>query len=558
MSPELHAVPGNGVTSSTWQERLAAPALVAALAAGAFAAGLGGDYVWDDRLFLPPGAWAQVANPLEFFRAGNFAFAQLDVPATVPIYRPLSTVVAWLLAPVLGDRATAWHVLPLVLHAACSVLVYAFARRWSARESQPAALAAGVLFAVLPCHTEAVAYISGWGHPLTTLLALVAVHTQLSQSKSGSPWWLIGAALAVMGAILTCEGAVVLSPLLVGLAWIEGRRRPPAAVWFAYAVAAAAPLWLRGAVLQDPLPLQASVAGIGRAASFGAAYLVDLVSPWPRPPHGSYPRGGVAGVGTWALALALLVGAWLVVARATPPQRPRVLLALAWIALGIAPLAAAGMNATPFYAPRALYLPSVGVALLASMIFARWTSLAPIRHRWLAAAAAIGGLLIGNASALGWRDEITVLHRMLEADPESPLVHVKLASLLEGQGRSEEALRHFEAANRHAVTTADRLLAREVLGVHLGAAGRFEEAARLFSEVLREDPSNVKAWTNMGNVTLAKGDPAGARSFYERALALAPGDGEAAHNLSIALEALGDHYGAAAAKRRAAAVGVGR
>jgi tetratricopeptide (TPR) repeat protein len=174
----------------------------------------------------------------------------------------------------------------------------------------------------------------------------------------------------------------------------------------------------------------------------------------------------------------------------------------------------------------------------------------------VAAVLVAGGVALGNASALEWRDEWTVLHRMLQVDPEALTVHIRLAYLLEQEGRGEEALEHLQAANRYAVSQKDRHVARESLAVFLGVAGRLDEAERLLAEVLREDPSRAKAWTNLGNVALTKGDPARALQCYQRALSLSPRDGEVAWNLALAQDAVGDATGAAASRRLAAELGV--
>jgi Tfp pilus assembly protein PilF len=401
-----------------------------------------------------------------------------------------------------------------------------------------------------------VAYVSGWGNPFTTLLALLAVHAQLSHSRGGAPGWLAAGVAAATLAALSSEGALVVPPMLAALDWVERRRASPT-VWIGYALSVALPLYLRSRALSSPIPLQISAEAILRAASFGAAYVRDLVSPWPPPPHGSYPRGGVAGPATWAFVLALGGGVGWLVARLPARQRSKPLLALAWIAVCLAPITAAGMNATPFYAPRALYLPSVGLALLVAALLSSWSPTRRPWLRWAAAAAVLCGVAIGNAAAMEWRDEATVLRRMLQVDPEAPVVHLRLADLAEQEGRAEDSLRHIQAAVRYAVSARDRLDARERLAVYYGSSGRLDEAERLLVEVLREDPSRFRAWMNLGNVALSRGDASRARDCYERALRLSPRFGDAAFNLSLALEALGDPAGAAAARRQAAELGVG-
>lgn len=71
-----------------------------------------------------------------------------------------------------------------------------------------------------------------------------------------------------------------------------------------------------------------------------------------------------------------------------------------------------------------------------------------------------------------------------------------------------------------APTSMDRMNA----GVPLMRRARYDEAEALFREAIRLDPSNHLAHINMGVLRAAVGDPAGARRWYDSAVALAPAD----------------------------------
>jgi tetratricopeptide (TPR) repeat protein len=66
-----------------------------------------------------------------------------------------------------------------------------------------------------------------------------------------------------------------------------------------------------------------------------------------------------------------------------------------------------------------------------------------------------------------------------------------------------------------------------------------EAAARAYRRVLTLDPEHGDAYVNLGRLTHAGGDPAGAEALYRRALELCPEDVAAAFNLGVALEQLG-------------------
>lgn len=528
-----------------------AAALIAAVAAVAFAGSLAGDFVWDDVAFLPPVPHlTAVTNPLVFFETSPWAFSIMRAPG-VPLFRPLFTLAIWALAPVLGDAPAPWHGFAVSLHVLCSVLVLLLARRLFPRAPPFASVAGALLFAAHPVHTEAVAWIAAFVHPLGTALSLAAAHAQLSHARTQRRGYLVAAALASVAALLTSEGTLVLPALLIALEWTERRRRPPAATFLAAIAPLATAIALRARALPTgAVPIGLEVSGVARALSFAAAYVKNLVFPWPQRTYLSVPPGGVADAATWAVALFALAALAVVVARAPRGERAVPALASAWTLVPLAPLAAAALNPRPFFAPRALYLPSVGLALLATWGATRL----PAARLAVARAAAAGvtlALLVACAVATaGWRDELRVYARMLEADPGLAAAHLRIGTILSVRGDAAAAEQHLEAAARLAPDAVQRRDAREALGVHHGAAGRLDVAGALLATVVAGDPARASAWVALGNVALLKQDLGHARDAYERALRLDPDGYEARYNLALVLDAAGDARGAEAARRR--------
>jgi hypothetical protein len=93
--------------------------------------------------------------------------------------------------------------------------------------------------------------------------------------------------------------------------------------------------------------------------------------------------------------------------------------------------------------------------------------------------------------------------------------------------------------------------------VGLERAGRLDEAARRYREVLAAHPGNVRAWVDLGNVEAARSQRPEAEAAYRRALALAPHDTDALNNLAWLLLGESERLEEAEGLARAAAVGAG-
>jgi protein O-GlcNAc transferase len=89
--------------------------------------------------------------------------------------------------------------------------------------------------------------------------------------------------------------------------------------------------------------------------------------------------------------------------------------------------------------------------------------------------------------------------------------------------------------------------ARHSAGDLTGAIDAYEQAVAL-------DESNLPAWWGLGCATLARGDHAAAAASFARVVAIAPGHGQARHNLGKALFHLGQIDAALEAFREAASV----
>lgn len=107
-----------------------------------------------------------------------------------------------------------------------------------------------------------------------------------------------------------------------------------------------------------------------------------------------------------------------------------------------------------------------------------------------------------------------------------------LGTVLDRQGLSEEARRHYERA-----LAIDPFHARALnnLGVWFDRRGRSAEAIRLLERAIQADPENAEAYSNLGSAFIGARRLPDARRVLQIAVALAPDAPDAHNNLGIAL-----------------------
>ncbi len=244
-------------TLGSWRQWWSLPEVVTAVAAlVCFVNVLPNDFCYDDELIVrfnpkitEPGQWLSIwttdywwswqVNDLPYTSGTSPAQAS---PNRDLLYRPIP-LCSYRLIHILG-QGSPWlqHLVNVVLHALVSVLIVRLCRRLGGTNG--AALLAGVLFAVLPIHTEVVAPVVGRADLLATagvLITLLAhrrsvcvrTHTgrsmqaathaapsapeprALARADSRRTCWRIVAAAAAFGAMASKEAGITVVALTV-------------------------------------------------------------------------------------------------------------------------------------------------------------------------------------------------------------------------------------------------------------------------------------------------------------------------------------------------------
>lgn len=499
-------------------------------------------------------------------------------------YRPVPIAAFATLWQVGGGEPAAFHATGLLLHAAASLLVAALALRLGWRAA--AAGGAGILFAALGAHVEAVAWVSAMPDLLATGFSLAAV--LLFLRGRGLP----GAACLLL-ALLSKEAALGAALLCALLAWRHARR-PAALLWPAAALLVYYVLRVVAFGGLDAGLAEAVIRGTGfdrldrgtLSLSLISRYVGFLAWPWPHAPFRPIPLDQADFVRPWLLAA---LGAGLLLAGAAAVlRRPRWLRVPAGLLLfGLLPvLNVQALGQFPME-ERFLYLPSTGFCLLVAgallgVQVRRAASRPAVAAARTAGWALFGVVLAGNVASLRaalphWKSDREFFFWAIEASPNAMTSWLGLGAgymqraqdLRPGDpAAAEQAALAAEQAftagleirsNDWFIVDVDRQQGNVGLGNALFLQGDLRTAEDVFTRILRVWPDLVEANLGMGSTLGAQGaqlaaqgeqDAAFARfedalPFFDKALEVRPDLVEALSGKGSVLAYL-EHYGEAA------------
>jgi tetratricopeptide (TPR) repeat protein len=528
-------------------------------------------FVWDDKYFI-------VQNYA--LRQPGLLFSQFF--KVIPLaYRPAMFLSLALDFKVWGLDPAGFHLTNLLLHVLNVLLVYLFASRLLGGRSF--APLAGLVFALHPVHSEAVAAMLGRSDLVVTMFSLLGLLAYQGSVEGSRPLRRGGlyafSLLMYAGACLTKESGIILPGLIVlteNLGWGGNRARrgwkgqtlgmvPFAVIGLLYLA------FLRTA---GPVSEQTAWGGGGWQTAMlmmGVAwhYLALLVFPFfLHPYYITYWPTGWDFLQTAGGGLALLGGLFLILRYFR--FFPLLAWALAWIGIALLPVANIIPIPGAMMAERWLYLPSIGLCVLAG----REGNALLVRSTVTARRALIGAGVVVLALFAGrivtwipiWHDELALNRFVIKEHPESMLAHVNLGNSLYLSGKLKEAKAeylqafllnpgnaqvHLNLGNvycaegdtrkgikeyRKAVSRDSTLVPAWVsLGTAYQARGEADSALAQYRRVLRLDPLNVPVLNQAGVLHLEKKDYAAAEKDFRRALALSPSEPGVKDNLERAI-----------------------
>jgi len=497
-------------------------------------------FIWDDDAHL-------TANPCII---GPLGLKEIWTTSAADIC-PFTFTTFWLEHALWGLAPLPYHIVNVLMHGACAVLLWQILRSLLVR----GAWLGAALWALHPVMVESVAWISEMKNTESGLFFLLSVlfyvrwlRAEYLDGRTGVGWNYVLALLFAALAMASKSSTVILP---VGLClcawWMESRwhwrnlaRVGP--ILLISIVASALSIWTQRLALArfvyDP---QWAPTWPQRMATAGDAvwfYLGKLL--WPRPLMTIYPRWQI-DTGQYVSYLPLLTVIvilsifWL----KREPRSRACFFAFAYFIAALMPVL--GLIDNPIFRYSLVfdhfqYLASMGPLALAGAGLVRFANFITPKEPWLRPSLCAGLLLIlGMASwqrTLVYKSEEAFWEDALARNPRCWMGYNNLGNALLQKGQVDEALGQFRKALEINPNYVD---ARSNFGAALFEKGRVDDAVAQYNRTLEIDPYYAQANYNLGLALFQNGQIDDAIAQYKKAVKINPYYAEAHNTLGNAL-----------------------
>ena len=537
--------------------------LLLLLAAGVYLVHSDGPFIYDDLPFIVENEDLRRLWPPDWLRLRGGDHAQVNS-------RPLLSLTLALNYWLGGLQVQGYHLVNVLLHCCCGVVLYGVLRQlWRrvdalAEKADALALCTTVFWILHPLNSEVVYYVSQRSATLMGIFYLATLYGFLRGLHGSRVWSVVAVLCCGLGmaakevmvsaplVILLCEWALSSGHRVKHVKEIGGilQRRP----WFYGGLAATWLVLLRGLWVGPHGTAIGFGLGVGvwtyllNQCQIITAYLTRVF--WPHPLILDYGLPQPLGVGdiwlegVFVLGLLGLSGwAW--------GRWPLWGWAGMAFFLLLAPTSSLVPNLTEVGAERRMYLPLI--LCLGALVIAADRVFTHLKTKGWQIAVLVGlvSLLLGWATIRRGADfasAVSIWETAVTAMPENARAHLNLGTAVQGTGDLIGAAAHYRRALALQPTMAEGYFN---LGSALQQQGDWQGAERSYRQALALKPDYAKADLNLGQVKKEQGDPLAAERHYRRALVFAPRSSGAVTSLGKLFFAQGHYDSAAVYFRRA-------
>ena len=452
------------------------------------------------------------------------------------------------------------HATSITIHLLNTLLLFALLRRMTAEPLRSAVVAG--LFGVHPLHVESVAWVAERKDALSTLFAMLTLWAYLRyvETRSASRYGLV---LVFFALGLAAKPMLVTLPFLLLLLdiWPLGRLTPAGeerrtGLWYAMGtrqfralLLEKAPLFLcalaasvltyavqhhAGAVRSlEALPVQRRLTNA--LAAYGA-YIFKTI--WPTHLVPLYPYSPTEPLWRVAFAAVSVIGLTVIVARAGTRYRYA---AVGWFwYLGtLVPVIGLVQVGSQPMADRYTYLPIVGLFIVIVWGLSDALKHAPAGRYLLATAGTaviLVSIIVARQQAAIWATSVDLWQHTLRVTSNNYRAHNNLAQALAAEGKSTDALSHYQAALG---INPDSVEAHTGIAGVLATTGRLEDAVAHYRRALQIRPDDTTARVNLGAALAEQKKFVEAEAQLRAVLEAAPDLAPAHSSLGVALVAEG-------------------
>jgi len=465
---------------------------------------------------------------------------------------PLVLTTFWVEHPLWGLAPLPYHLVNIVMHGACAILLWRVLR---SLRVQGAWLGAA-LWALHPVEVESVAWITEMKNTESALFFLLSIlyfakwlrAKELDGRNRGG--WFYALSLLFAALAMASKSSTVILPVVLCLCawWIEGgwhwRNIVRVLPMFLLSVAASAlAIWTQGlrlATATDPQwvrPWPQRLAAAGDAVWF---YLGKLL--WPDPLITIYPRWQI-DAGSWVsylplLALIVLFCILWLKRRSGVAGSRACFFAFTYFLTALAPIL--GLIDTFIFRYSLVfdhfqYLASIGPLALAGTGLARVLDFVLPKRPCLQTALCAGLLLVlGIASwqrTWVYKSQETIWSDTLTTNSDSWLAHNNLGLVFLKKGQADEAIEQFRRTVEinPKYTEGENNLANTLL-----ENGQLNEAIEQYKIALKINPKFAPTYANLGVAFIQEGKLDEAIAQYQKAIEINPKFALAHGNLALA------------------------
>ena len=497
-------------------------------------------FIWDDDAML-------TANPCI---VGPLGFKEIWTTSAADIC-PLTITTFWAEHTLWGLAPLPYHLVNVLLHGACAVMLWRVLRSLRVR----GAWLGAALWALHPVQVESVAWITEMKNTESGLFFLLSIlffvrwlRANEADVQTGGVWDYALSLLFAALAMASKSSAVILPVVLCLCAWwIEGRwnwrnlvRVLPTLLMSV--AASALSIWTQGVQLATVTNPQLVRSWPDRVAIAGHAiwfYLGKLL--WPHPLVAIYPYWEIDALQrvSYLPLLAAIIILPILLLRHEPWSRA-VFFAFAYFLMALLPVLGFVDNYA-FHSSLVFdhfqYLGSIGPLALASAGLARFSDFLIPKKPWLQSSLCTA--LLVCVGIVSWKrtwvyeNQETLWTDTLRRNPNSWVAHNNIGLLRLKEEHVDEALKHFEKA---AEINPNSFVCRANLGNALLKNGQPDEAVAQYQKAVEINPAYFAIHYNLGVAFLRSSRLDEAITQFQEALRLNRDFGPAKVNLAHAEE----------------------